>query len=267
MIRWAGKSHVGLKRRINEDRILMAPELGLYAIADGVGGQRAGEVASRLAVGAIEDYWRKFKEGERPALLRPVEEPLSETAKHLINAIAFANRVINEAQKKPAYYGMGSTVAAVVEESETLWVANVGDSRVYLFHQGALVRVSEEHSLEEEQKRLGLSQAFPPGAAFAKNVLTRALGMSETVEVFIKPLETEEGDLTMLCSDGLTNYAEETSISAVLDDFSVSLERKVDILIQEANRGGGGDNVSVILLEVLKEGTWGKLKRKFLPGR
>ena len=262
-IRSAGKSHVGLRRKVNEDRILLAPELGLYVLADGVGGQRAGGLASGLVVDTIDKYWREFKEGNTPVFLRPVEKHVSEGARHLVNSIAFANKVVHDTQKEPAYRGMGSTVAALLVNDGHTWAANVGDSRIYLFDGDRLTQVSQDHSLEEEQKGLGLSGVFRSGSVFTKNVLTRALGMCETVETFLKSLQPEEGDLVMLCSDGLTNYVEEPSIRAVLDDFSISVERKVDILIDEANKGGGGDNISVILLEFLKEGKWDKLKRKF----
>ena len=96
-----------------------------------------------------------------------------------------------------------------------------------------------------------------------KNLLTRVLGLNKEVEVYITPLKPDPGDLLMVCSDEFTNYMSKQSITTVLDDFSISIEWKVDILIDEANRGGGGDNISVILLEVVAEGKWKKLKKKF----
>jgi protein phosphatase len=95
-----------------------------------------------------------------------------------------------------------------------------------------------------------------------KHMLTRVLGLSESVDVFISPIRPDVGDTILMCSDGLTNYVSELSIQAVLDDFSLSLDRKVDVLIDEANRGGGGDNISVILLQVLEKGKWAKFKKK-----
>ena len=111
---------------------------------------------------------------------------------------------------------------------------------------------------------MGISaESFGSTNPLLKNVLTRVLGLSEKVQVYITSLRPEEGDVVMICSDGLTNYLSENAIKTVLDDFSVSIERKVDILIDEANRGGGGDNITVILLEVLEEGKWNKFKKKF----
>ena len=161
---------------------------------------------------------------------------------------------------------MGSTVSALVVEDDRIWLANVGDSPVYLFENGRLIQVSEEHSIEAEQRSTGMG--FPDTLdstnPMLKNVLTRVLGLSERVNVFITHIEPAAGDIVLMCSDGLTNNVPEQAIRTVLDDFSISIERKVDILIDEANRGGGEDNISVIILEVLEEGKWKKFKKKFI---
>ncbi|MBN2125936.1 MAG: serine/threonine-protein phosphatase [Deltaproteobacteria bacterium] len=262
-LRSEGKSHVGLKRKLNEDSILMAPDLGLFLIADGMGGHKAGEVASRMVVETMVDYWKKVIGRKPPSFLYPIEKDISENAKHLINSIALTNIIIHEAQKKPEYHRMGSTVSAILVDDDCLWSANVGDSPVFLFDHGRLIEISEEHSIEAEQKSMGISDQFGSTNPLLKNVLTRVLGLAERVEVYINPIRPEAGDLIMVCSDGLTNYVSQQSIKTVLDDFTISIERKVEILVNEANRGGGGDNISVILLEIQEEGKWSKLKRKF----
>jgi serine/threonine protein phosphatase PrpC len=258
-----GKSDPGLKRKINEDNFLVAPELGLYVIADGMGGHKAGEVASRMIIETMADYWKKRREGHSASFLSPVTMELSEEANHLTNSIILCNMLIYEVQKKPRYHRMGSTVSSVLQEGDLLWAANVGDSPVFLFDQGRLIQVSEEHSIEAEQRVMGLPQ--PPGSSnpLLKNILTRVLGLSEKVKVYVNPIRPEPGDFILMCSDGLTNFVPEPSIKAILDDFSISIQRKVDILIDEANRGGGGDNITVILLEVMKEGKWLRFKNKF----
>ncbi len=262
-VRAAGKSHVGLKRKLNEDSYLMAPELDIYLIADGMGGHKAGEVASRMTVETMADYWRKVKSGRPPSFLETVTDDISEKAKHLVNSINLTNAIVHEAQKKPQYHKMGSTVSALLLDKDRIWSANVGDSPIYLFESGRLIQVSEEHSVEAEQKNMGIStDSFGSTNPLLKNVLTRVLGLSDSVKVYITSLMPEEGDMVMICSDGLTNYLSEDAIKTVLDDFSVSIERKVDILIDEANRGGGGDNITVILLEVLEEGKWERFKKK-----
>lgn len=264
-VKAAGRSHVGRTRKLNEDSYLIAPDLGLYLVADGMGGHRAGEVASRMVVETMTDYWRKVRSKRPPAFLEAVREDISEDARHLVNSITMANTMVHEAQKKPEYHQMGSTVSALLLEKDRIWSANVGDSPIYLFESGRLIQISEEHSVEAEQKNMGIfSESFSSTNPLLKNVLTRVLGLSEEVEVYITSLKPEQGDMVMVCSDGLTNYMSENAIKAVLDDFSVSIERKVDILIDEANRGGGGDNVTVILLEIAEEGRWQKFKRKFM---
>ena len=261
-IRSAGKTDIGLIRKINEDSYLIAADLGLYVIADGMGGHKAGDVASCMIVETMEDYWRKVKGGQPPPFLEPIEKDISDLAKHLVNSILLSNIMVHEAQKKPQYHKMGSTVAALILEEDSIWAANVGDSRIYLFHQGRLVQVSEEHSLETEQKALGMIVSDSAARSRINNILTRAIGLEKSVNVFITPIRPEVGDIVLMCSDGLTNSMSESGITAVIDDFSISLERKNDILIDQAKRGGGRDNISVILLEVLEGGKWNKFKKK-----
>lgn len=262
-VKSAGKTDIGLKRSINEDSYLIASDLGLYIVADGMGGHKAGHVASRMVVDTIENYWRKVREGTPPHFLENIEKDISDEAKHLINSIYLTNIMIYEAKEKPQYKGMGSTISALLLEDDCIWAANVGDSRIYSFSHGHLVQVSEEHSLEAEQRNLGIIDSDNTSDFSFKNILTRVLGLKERVKVFIISICPEGGDIILMCSDGLTNYVSELSISAVLDDFSISLERKVDILIDEAKRGGGGDNISVVLLEVLEQekGRWSKFKK------
>jgi len=263
----AGKSHIGRKRKINEDSYLVRPDLGLYVIADGMGGHKAGEVASRIVVESMEGYWQKVNINEAPSLPEGKKKDVSDIAKHLINSISFANTIVHEAQKKPEYLRMGSTVSALLIEGEIIWSANVGDSPIYLLDQGRLRLVSEEHSVEAEQKNLGLYDSFSSTNPLVKNMLTRVLGLDEKVDVYIMPMRPEPGDIILICSDGLTNFMSEQSITKTLSDVSKSLEEKVDFLIDGANEGGGGDNISVILLEVLEEGRWERFKSIFKSSR
>jgi len=257
-----GKSDKGLKRKINEDSFFVDPALDLYVVADGMGGHKAGEVASRMVVHTMSDYWRKVHSGNFPPFLSPIDRDISDNAKHLINSIVLCNMLIHEGQKKPQYHRMGSTVSALLVDKDVLWVANVGDSPVYLFDHGRLIQVSEEHSMEAEQKSIGLIGQSEESNPLIKNILTRVLGLTQKVNVFVSPIRPEAGDLLLMCTDGLTNFVPQPSIKTILDDFSISLERKAEVLIDEANRGGGGDNITVILLVVTKEGMWGKLQRK-----
>lgn len=258
----AGNSHVGLKRKINEDRYLINDDLGLYVIADGMGGHRAGEIASRIVVETIGDYWMKLGRNEPPPFIGPVDKELPEIVNHLINSISLANIIVYEAQQKPQYRGMGSTVSALVADQNRIWSANVGDTRVYLFEHGSLKTVSEEHSVEAEQKNLGLFKSHGSSNPFIKNLLTRALGLNEKVDAFVTSMEPVPGDMVLMCSDGLTNFVSEDSIQSILNNTSSSTEEKVESLIDAANNGGGGDNTTIILLEILKEGRWIRLKNR-----
>jgi PPM family protein phosphatase len=261
-IQAVAKSDKGLRRKINEDSFLVDTALGLYAVSDGMGGHKAGEVASRMVVDILSDYWRKMRDGNLPSFLLPIDQEISELAKHLVNSIVLCNMLIHEGQKKPQYHRMGATVSALLVDKDTLWVANVGDSPVYLFDHGRLIQISEEHSMEAEQKSMGLIGQSEESNPLIKNILTRVLGLTEKVNVFISPIRPEAGDVLLMCTDGLTNFVPQPSIKTILGDFSISLERKVDVLIDEANRGGGGDNITVILLEVAKEAAWSKFKKK-----
>jgi serine/threonine protein phosphatase PrpC len=205
--------------------------------------------------------------GEFPSFLSPVNPEISDGAKHLVNSIVLCNMLIHEGQKKPQYHRMGSTVSALLVDKDLVWLANVGDSPVYLFDQDRLIQLSEEHSIQGEQKSIGLLGPSGKSDPLLKNVLTRALGLAANVNVFTRPIRPNPGDLLLLCTDGLTNFVPEPSIRTILQDTSLSIERKTDLLIGEANRRGGGDNITVILLAVLKEGLWGKVKRKVKTGK
>jgi len=259
----AGKTDKGLKRKLNEDNILLANDLGLYVIADGMGGHKAGEVASRMAVETMADYWDKLKNHNPPSFFEPITSDISENAKHLVNSITLSNIIVHEAQKKPEYHRMGTTVSALIIEKNRIWAGNVGDSPVFLFDHGRLILVSEEHSVEAEKQKLGRGDSLSSTSPFLKNILTRVLGLNEKVNVYITPIRPEKGDIILMCSDGLTNFISVPSIKSILSDPSLSLEEKVDLLINGAIEGGGGDNISVILVEVVQEGTWQKIKKRF----
>lgn len=259
-----GKTHIGLKRKLNEDSLLVSPELNLYVVADGMGGHTAGEVASRMVVATMADYWSKVKVNKPPALLDAPDKDLPEEATHLVNSISLANIIIHEAQKRPEYHRMGSTVSALLVGKNGMWVANVGDSPVFLFDQRRLIKISEEHSVEAEQKTLGLADSLISTSPLLKNVLTRVLGLNPEVNVYINPIKPDAGDIILICSDGLTNYVSEPHIEKVLNKATLSNEQKANILIELANRAGGGDNISVILVEVEEEGKWKKFKKRFI---
>ena len=239
-LKTAGSTDIGLKRKINEDMYLVRNDLGLFIVADGMGGHKAGEVASRMVVETMVDYWLKMKAKKVPSFLKPVRKEISKKANHLINSIHMSNMLVHDAQKMPEYLQMGSTVSVVLTEGDTLWVANVGDSPVYLNDRGKLVLLSEEHSVAAEQKSMGLEKYVITSNMALKNMLTRVIGMQENVDVFIRKIVPEVGDMILLCSDGLTNYLSEESINTIIKHPFMPLESKVQALIDGANDGGGG---------------------------
>jgi PPM family protein phosphatase len=258
----AAGTDIGLKRKINEDTYLVRDDLGLFIVADGMGGHRAGEVASQMVVNAISEYWTGLKAKKDPSFIRPVLKNISEKAKHLVNSIYMANAIVFEAQKQPEYLKMGTTVSVIATEKDTMWVANVGDSPVYLFRNGIMTLVSEEHSIAAEQKKVGVENDLAASNLLMKNTLTRVIGINDTVDVYVKKIVPMASDMILMCSDGLVNYLPDNHIRSILADFSMSPETKVKALIEEANKGGGGDNVTVILIEVLEETWWRKIIKK-----
>ncbi|MFC1883359.1 PP2C family protein-serine/threonine phosphatase [Thermodesulfobacteriota bacterium] len=259
----AGSSHIGLKRNINEDRILISQSLGLFAVADGIGGHKAGDVASQMIVDILEDYWSKLRGGETPPFIKDFSKDTPDTAKHLVNSILLSNAIIYEAKKMPLLNKMGSTVTALVIDDNRMWVANVGDSPAYNFTDGELEKIYEDHSLETEQKALGIDDPDATESGVFKNVLTRAVGLEEGVVIYKTSLTPKSRDIILLCSDGLTKNTTIKNIGAILSDYSLSLTRKAEALVDEANQGGGDDNISVILVEVLKAENSTKLRKIF----
>ncbi|NLA74838.1 MAG: serine/threonine-protein phosphatase [Deltaproteobacteria bacterium] len=259
----ASGTDTGLKRKINEDAYLVREDLGLFIVADGMGGHRAGEVASRMVVDTISECWTRLKTKSEPFLIRPVLKNISEKAKNLVNFVYIANKVVHEAQKNPEYFQMGSTVSVIATEKEIMWLVNVGDSPVYQLSNGRMTLISEVHSIAAEQRRMGIDNSFGSSNPLMKNILTRVIGINDTVDVYVKKIVPEAGDMILICSDGLVNYLPEKAIRSILANLTISLEEKVKALIDEANNGGGGDNITVILIEILKEIIFKKFLNKF----
>lgn len=235
MIRSFGKSHVGRVRTNNEDSFRTNPELGLFVVADGMGGAQAGERASQITVETLVDEIEKAGEGaEMPAL---------------VEAIELANRSVRaEAHTHPELAGMGTTVVAVIARPPRALVVNVGDSRVYLQTNDGLYCVTTDHSWVNEVGRgLGLSDEQLRTHPY-RNVLTKAIGAEDEVEVQALEVDFSPGDILLLCSDGLHGVAGEQALLDVLQKQD-SLENKCEALIQATLDSGAPDNVTVVLVE------------------
>jgi serine/threonine protein phosphatase PrpC len=232
-----GATDVGKVRKMNEDRFLVGD--GLYAVADGVGGHQAGEVASETSVETLADAYR---------------EP---TTEGLVAAIKDANEAVwRLAQDNAEKRGMGTTITAVAlvqEDGEDhLAIVNVGDSRAYLFQNGELVQISEDHSLVEELVRKGQLTHEEAQVHPQRSIITRALGMEPEIEVDYWQLVPYSGDRILLCSDGLTNEVSDDRIASTLRQIRDPKEAARD-LVRQAKNHGGNDNITVVVVDVVDD--------------
>jgi len=237
-------SDVGKKREHNEDRcILCVPEDAalaegrgmLFAVADGMGGVRGGAYASRVALDTLTETYYRGTADTVPGRLR--------------GAIDAANRKIyDEAEHQPEYYGMGTTVSTLLVKGDHAYVAQVGDSRVYLLRGDALSQVTDDHSLVAEQLRNGLISEDEAKNHALKNLITRAVGTTEAVKVDLFVFRLKPNDTLLLCSDGLSNVVEDQQIQEALGEGK--LQAAARILVGRALEGGGPDNISVLLVRV-----------------
>ncbi|MBI4893470.1 MAG: serine/threonine-protein phosphatase [Acidobacteria bacterium] len=233
MFSFTGISNVGCVRQNNEDSLLLAPELGLYAVADGMGGAQAGEVASRMAVAAL-------KESLQEATVRDLEA--------LKEAVQHANRAILEASSDPSLKGMGTTLTCLLESSEGWLVAHVGDSRAWRVRGGRLEQLSFDQTWVNEIGRpLGLSEEALKQHPM-RHVLTMAMGVGSALRMQVERVDFAEGDLILLSSDGLHGPVSEEKLLEILLR-PITLDERAHYLIEAAREAGGPDNITVVLLE------------------
>jgi PPM family protein phosphatase len=231
---------VGRQRRVNEDSLLVRPPL--FVVADGMGGHQAGEVASGMAVQTLSGG---LPDGEDAAELRLAE---------LVHA---ANREIHEHSRTEAEHaGMGTTITAAYVDVDDVAIAHVGDSRAYRWRDGELERLTDDHSLVEELIRQGKLTAEEAEEHPQRSIVTRALGPESDVEVDTRSIPARDGDVFLLCSDGLTGMIGEPGLARVLRAGG-SLEDQVRGLVAAANEAGGRDNITVVLFRVEEVGELG----------
>jgi len=247
----AGLTDVGRRRENNEDSFYHDDEVGLYIVADGMGGHRAGEVASSTVVSSVKDYMEAFHTS--PVAKEPSESNMSGAATAVCHSIELANRVVYQlSQDQGSYKGMGSTAAVAYFFRDTLVTANVGDSRIYLIRQDEIEQISQDHTLLAEHMRK--NPDWDPNSASIpmKHILVRAVGIHEAVEADVYEMQSFPGDLVLMCSDGLTDMLTDEEINqAVLEGGE--LAEVCDRLVSMANEKGGLDNITAVLLLVQKE--------------
>ncbi|OGS20679.1 MAG: hypothetical protein A2252_04715 [Elusimicrobia bacterium RIFOXYA2_FULL_39_19] len=249
----AGLTDVGMKRQNNEDNLSIDEEIKLLIVCDGAGGQATGEVASKIAVDVILDQVRRSILKKERSIFGEKNPNFSDETNQLASSIRFANQVIFEAAKKyPQNSGMATTVVAVLVKEDNFVFCNVGDSRIYLIREGQFTQITNDHSLVMEQLRRGLITKEQAEKSEYKNILVRALGPSQAVEVDLNEMPAKDGDLLILCSDGLTHTANDKQIYELIknDEDPVEICKK---LVKLANDMGGADNTTVVVAKLLKE--------------
>lgn len=245
-----GLSDVGKKRTKNEDSILIDDGLGLYLVADGMGGHLGGEYASRLAIETVQKIFQQLSEDPEATLVEDQDEVARNVGERLKYAIRVASmRVFEEAERNQHLTGMGTTTVGIAVNEGRGYIGNVGDSRAYLVRETEMRQLTEDHSLVSEQIKAGLLNAEGAGQHRLKNIITRSVGYQRDVEPDLFVRDLEEGDLFLLCSDGLTNLVPDAEILAITQKGK-SLQKTCQLLIEQANRHGGDDNISVILVSV-----------------
>ncbi len=234
---YARASDTGKKRRRNEDSYVVAPPL--FAVADGMGGAQAGEVASKLAAAALEDTDSGSSSGQE----------------RVVALIQEANRrVYARANTDPATSGMGTTMTVALVEGQVVTIGHVGDSRAYLVRAGSLEQLTEDHSLVNELLKSGKLSPQEAETHPQRSVITRAVGTDPDVEVDAFTVDALEGDVFLLCSDGLTDMVDDDGILDVVERYHDDLDRVAKSLVSAANRGGGEDNITVIAFTMTADG-------------
>jgi len=247
----AGKTDLGLVRPGNEDYLHLDEENAVYAVCDGMGGHQAGEVASMAASETIRTLFNHFRNDLADDPRLSIGQTLPNSGDLLLKSIRMANRhVYTRAATDPAFAGMGTTVVSVAFEGDMMSVAHVGDSRAYRLELKKLQPLTKDHSWVSEMQENQQVSEEDALSVIGKNVITRALGVRENVEIDYRLIKVKPGDIIILCSDGLCGFADDDEIFGAVDRVRTDIKRIVDDLVQMANDRGGADNVTVIAIEV-----------------
>lgn len=241
----------GVVREINEDAFVIDESIGLFVVADGMGGHKSGEVASRMAVDILHDYIARASKGNE-TFIGKYDKSYSREANLLASGILLANQAIIEAAaSSPELQGMGTTVVAMLKGDTHAGIAHAGDSRLYLLHDSQLHQVTEDHSVVAEKVRCGILTREEGEQSCEKNIITRALGQSQSLEVDLQDLPLVAGDRILICSDGLSGMVNDAEIAALLKAYPTP-EASCNGLVEVANDYGGKDNVTAVVVNILQ---------------
>lgn len=249
-IRYAGCTHVGLKRTSNEDNFSVLVDENLYIVADGMGGHASGEVASKIAVDTVANFFVDTSRDRESTWPYRQDRELHYDENRLVNGIKLANRRIYEtAQSDARYRGMGTTIVSLVCGATGACLGHVGDSRGYKLDDSSIDQLTEDHSLLNDYLKVHELTAEEIDNFPHKNVIVRALGMKEAVTVDIYRLDPTPGDVYLLCSDGLSGMISDGEIHQTVQENRSNLEKACQTLIARANSRGGADNITCVLVE------------------
>jgi protein phosphatase len=243
----AGETNVGMKRNHNEDSFSILEDSGLYIVADGMGGHASGEVASKMAVESLKEFFAATAADPERTWPYKMDRSKGYEENRLITGIKLANlRIYESAQRDARQRGMGTTIVTMFAVEDGVYVAHVGDSRVYRIRDGKIEQLTEDHSLLNDyikMKRLTPEEIanFPH-----KNVIVRALGMKDTVKVDTRYEQPRANDVYLLCSDGLSGPVSDDEMLQITTT-SPDLKTAASRLIEQANKAGGPDNITVVL--------------------
>lgn len=252
-VRFAGETHVGMKRDHNEDAFFLPDAERLCLVADGMGGHASGEVASRMAIESITAYFRETADEQELTWPYKLDRGFRHHVNRLVTAVKLANlRIHEEAQGNPKCKGMGTTLVACHFLDDTLIMAHVGDSRIYRLREGLFDQLTEDHSLLNDYIKMKHLTPDEIAAFPHKNVIVRALGMKPAVQVDILTTEPRLGDIYLLCSDGLSGMMPDTEIAELVASED-DMDRLCERLIQGANAHGGVDNITCVVARIERE--------------
>lgn len=243
----AGQTDVGRKRAHNEDNFAILGEFGLYIVADGMGGHASGEVASQMAIDTMREFFASTQDDPDKTWPYKMDRTKGYEENRLVTGIKLSNlRIFESARHNPQQRGMGTTIVSLFVTQQGVYLAHVGDSRIYRLREGRLDQLTEDHSLLNDYKKMKHLTEEEIANFPHKNVIVRALGMKETVKVDTRFEEPRLGDVMVLCSDGLAGPVSDEEIRSIVlaaPDLKTASQR----LIDRANENGGPDNVTCVL--------------------
>ena len=250
---YAGSTDVGRRRTHNEDAYLLLPEEQVFCVADGMGGHASGEVAARIAVEEMAEFFRMTGRDEEATWPFKEDPARAHDENRLLTGVKLANQRIHErAQSDARLKGMGTTLVAAyfVKGTEAVLVGHVGDSRAYLYRSGTLRQLTEDHSLLNDYVKNRNPTPEEIAAFPHKYVIVRALGMKASVEVDLQRVALEDGDVLLLCCDGLSGMVQDADVAEIIGSSARDLRRAAQRLVDAANDAGGMDNITCVLAQV-----------------